>query len=229
MSFWKKKDKGPYPRSFAKRLTWRIMLMQFIVMAIISAIIVFIGWMIAFTAVSILCDRQIDYKVKSVEKALAEVYVATVNTVPDIENSLQNPDRLQRIMQRMVELNPNIRSCGISFRENYYPKKGRWFCPYAQRRDSDSIVVTQTVGSQEQDYLQQEWFQEAMKAKKGYWSKPFLDGQDQKTPLVAYLMPIRDERDSTVAVLGVDLSLNVLAEAAMSGHSIKEPIWPIRT
>ena len=222
MSFWKKKDKGPYPRSFAKRLTRRIMLVQFIVMAIVSAIVVFIGWMIAFTWFGILCDRQIDYRVKSVEKALAEVYVATVNTVPDIENSLQNPDRLQRIMQRMVELNPNIRSCGISFRENYYPKKGRWFCPYAQRRDSDSIVVTQSVGGQQQDYLQQEWFQEALKAKKGYWSKPFFDGQDQKTPLVAYLLPIRDERDSTVAVLGVDLSLNVLAEAAMSGHSIKD-------
>ena len=57
---WKKKDKGPYPRSFAKRLTWRIMLVQFIVMAIVSAIIVFIGWMIAFTCIGILCDRQID-------------------------------------------------------------------------------------------------------------------------------------------------------------------------
>ena len=119
---------------------------------------------------------------------------------------------MQGIMKRIVELNPHIRSCGISFRENYYPQKGRWFCPYAQRRDSDSIIVTHTIGGKEQDYLQKAWFQEAMKAKEGYWSKPFFDSSDQKTPLVAYLAPIRDERDSTVAVLGVDLSLELLAD-----------------
>ena len=210
--FWKKKNQKPYPRSFAKRLTWRIMLTLFIVMGIISAIIVLIGWMITLAGVSSVTDRQLEYKAKSVEQILTEVYVATVNTVPDIEDNLHRPDRMQGIMKRIVELNPHIRSCGISFRENYYPQKGRWFCPYAQRRDSDSIIVTHTIGGKEQDYLQKAWFQEAMKAKEGYWSKPFFDSSDQKTPLVAYLAPIRDERDNTVAVLGVDLSLVLLAD-----------------
>ena len=209
--FWKKNQK-PYPRSFAKRLTWRIMLTLFIVMGIISAIIVCICWAITLTSVSGITDRQLEYKAKTVEQILTEVYVATVNTVPDIEDNLHRPDRMQGVMKRIVELNPHIRSCGISFRENYYPQKGRWFCPYAQRRDSDSIVILQTIGGLKQDYLNEAWFQEAMKAKEGYWSKPFFDGTDQKTPLVAYLVPIRDERDSTVAVLGVDLSLDYLAD-----------------
>ena len=209
--FWKKNQK-PYPRSFAKRLTWRIMLTLFLVMGIISAIIVGIAWIIALASVSGVTDRQLEYKAKSVEMVLTEVYVATVNTVPDIEDNLHRPDRMQGVMKRIVELNPHIRSCGISFRENYYPQKGRWFCPYAQRRDGDSIVVMQTIGGKEQDYLNKAWFQEAMKAKEGYWSKPFFDGTDQQTPLVAYLVPIHDERDSTVAVLGVDLSLECLAE-----------------
>ena len=210
--FWKKKNQNPYPRSFAKRLTWRIMLTLFIVMGIISAIIVCICWAITLTSVSGITDRQLEYKAKTVEQILTEVYVATVNTVPDIEDNLHRPDRMQGVMKRIVELNPHIRSCGISFRENYYPQKGRWFCPYAQRRDSDSIVILQTIGGLKQDYLNEAWFQEAMKAKEGYWSKPFFDGTDQKTPLVAYLVPIRDERDSTVAVLGVDLSLDYLAD-----------------
>ena len=209
--FWKKKNQKPYPRSFAKRLTWRIMLTLFIVMGIISAIIILIGWVIALASVSSVTDRQLEYKAKSVENILTEVYVATVNTVPDIEDNLHRPDRMQSVMKRIVELNPHIRSCGISFRENYYPQKGRWFCPYAQRSDSDSIVLMQVIGGQDQDYLNKAWFQEAMKAKEGYWSKPFFDSSDQKTPLVAYLVPIRDDRDSTVAVLGVDLSLELLA------------------
>ena len=205
--FWNKKDKRPYPRSFAKRLTWRIMLTLFIVMGIISAIIVLICWAIALTGLTGITDRQLEYKAKSVEKTLTEVYVATINTVPDIEDNLHRPDRMQGVMKRIVELNPHIRSCGISFRENYYPQKGRWFCPYAQRSDSDSIVLMQTIGGKEQDYLNEAWFKEAMTAKEGYWAKPFFDGNDSETPLVAYLVPIRDERDSTVAVLGVDISL----------------------
>ena len=214
MRFWKKKDKKPYPRSFAKRLTWRIMLPTFIVMAIITSIVVFIAWMIALTSASLLCDRQLDYKAKSVEQTLTEVYTATVNTVPDIEGNLHRPDRIQGIMKRIVDLNPHIRSCGISFRENYYPQKGRWFCPYACRQDSDSIITMKIIGSRQHDYLQKEWFQEAMKAKGGYWSKPFFEGTDHKTALVAYLQPIRDELDSTVAVLGVDISLEKLSRDA---------------
>ena len=210
-----KKDKGAYPRSFAKRLTWRIMIMLFVVMGIISLIIYGISWFTVITQTYVLSNRVLATQRMAVERVLSEVYVASVNTVPDIENTLNRPDRMSRVMKRIVELNPNIRSCGISFRENYYPQKGARFCPYAMRRDSDSIIVTNNIGNGNQDYLKAEWFTEALKAKDGYWSKPFFDGSDHKTPLVAYLLPIRDERDSTVAVLGVDLSLLLVIDVSV--------------
>ena len=210
MRFWKKKDKGPYPKVFAKRLTRRIMITLFCVMSIVSLIIFGTAWAIVYAQAYLLTDRVLQSKRLKIERMLSETYVATVNTVPDIENSLNRPDRMKDIMKRIVELNPNIRSCGISFRENYYPEKGRWYCPYAQRNDSGSVMVMKTIGGAEQDYLKSEWFTQALKADSSYWSKPFFDGMDKKTPLVAYLVPIRDERDSTVAVLGVDLALDRL-------------------
>jgi len=207
--FWKKNQK-PYPRSFAKRLTWRIMLTLFIVMGFTSVIIVSIGWIMTVVAGGALMKFHLDNQANGVEKVLTEVCVATVNAVPYIEDNLQRPDRMQGIMKRIVEQNPHIRSCGLSFVDNYYPQKGHWFCPYAQRRDSDQIEVM-NIGSQQENYLKAEWFQEALKAQEGYWAKPFFDGLDHQTPLVSYLMPIRDERDSTVAVLGVDITLESLA------------------
>ena len=208
--FWKKKNQNPYPRSFAKRLTWRIMLTLFIVMGFTSVIIVFIGWVMTVVAGGTLMKFHLDNKANGVEKVLTEVCVATVNAVPYIEDNLQRPDRMQGIMKRIVEQNPHIRSCGLSFVDNYYPQQGHWFCPYAQRRDSDRIELMK-IGSQQENYLKAEWFQEALKAKEGYWSKPFFDGLDHQTPLVSYLMPIRDASDSTVAVLGVDMTLESLA------------------
>ncbi|MBQ8127069.1 MAG: SpoIIE family protein phosphatase [Prevotella sp.] len=214
MGLFKKKEteKGTYPRSFAKRLTWRIMLTMFLVMGVISLIIYGIAWAVTYSQTFLLSNRILANKCMKVEQTLSEVYVASVNTVPDIENTLNRPDRMARIMKRIVELNPNIRSCGISFVDNYYPEKGHWFCPYAMRRPNDSIIVMKTIGGTNENYLNAEWFTEALKSDKGFWSKPFLDSSDQKTPLVAYLLPIRDERDSTVAILGVDVSLDQLAK-----------------
>ncbi len=165
--FWKK-NQNPYPRSFAKRLTWRIMLTLFIVMGFTSVIIVFIGLILTFTAGGFLMKFHLDNQANGVEKVLTEVCVATDNAVPYIEDNLQRPDRMQGIMKRIVEKNPHIRSCGISFVDNYYPQKGHWFCPYAQRRDSNQIEVMK-IGSQQENYLKAEWFQEALKAKEGYW------------------------------------------------------------
>ena len=210
MKFWKKKDKGPYPRSFARRLTLRIMLTLFCVMSIVSVIIFVIAWLTVYAQAYLLSDRVLQSRCMQIEQTLTEVYVASVNTVPDIENSLSRPDRMAGIMKRIVELNPDVRSCGISFRENYYPQKGRLYCPYAQRGDDDSTVIMKTLGQGDKDYLKAEWFTQALKAKEGYWCKPFFSGKGGKTPQVAYLLPIRDERDSTVAVLGVDVALDKL-------------------
>ena len=224
MGLFKKKNKGAYPKSFAKRLTWRIMLMLFCVMSVVSVIIMSLVMFVTYYQYNLLAAPPIVTKNRlNVERLLTEVYVASTNTKPDIENSLQRPDRIAGIMKRIVELNPNIRSCGISFRENYYPQKGRLYCPYAIRNDSDSVYIMKTIAGKKQDYLKQEWFTEAMKAKEGYWSKPFFSGSDKKTPLVAYLLPIRDERDSTVAVLGVDVSLDKLfSEKSITSTSKKD-------
>ena len=146
--FWKKNQK-PYPRSFAKRLTWRIMLTLFIVMGFTSVMIVFIGWMLTGVAGGALMKFHLDNQANGVEKVLTEVCVATNNAVPYIEDNLQRPDRMQGIMKRIVEQNPHIRSCGLSFVDNYYPQKGHWFCPYAQRCDSNRIEVMK-IGSQQE-------------------------------------------------------------------------------
>lgn len=227
MRLFKSKDKGPYPKSFAKRLTRRIMVTLFITMSVVSLIIYGIAWIIVMGNAVVLSDSILTNKLQPTEKKLTEVYTAAVNTVPDIENSLNRPDRLRSIMKHIVELNPSVRSCGLSFRENYYADKGRWFCPYAIRSDSNSTVVnTQTLDGKTNDYLRAEWFQKALKSKEGHWSKPFFTGQHKDTALVAYLIPIRDGRDSTVAVLGVDVLMSQLfPSASIENYSDSAGKW----
>ena len=213
MRFWKKKDKGPYPRSFAKRLTWRIMLMLLIVMGVISALIFGSGFLAIYTFGELLLPQMIDSRTETIAGKLSEVSVAAVNTVPDIEENISHPDMMYGFMERLVSLNPHVRSCGISFVDNYYPGKGRWYCPYTVRKDS-ATIERQTLGGKDYDYLTAEWFTKTIAADSASWSKAFFAHSDTtKTPLVAYMIPIHDKQGKAVAVLGLDVSLDeVLSE-----------------
>ena len=204
--FFKKKQIKGYPKSFAKRLTWRIMLRMTIIMGIPMVVVFWlVCGLVTLGAIGI-CEYILKGEREEVRRITSDIYVASTNTAPIIEESLQNPDKVRDIINRMLKINPYMRSCGIYFVEGYYPQKGRLYAPYASRRDS-IIKESQDASDQGNDYVKDQWFKDAIASKQGYWAKPFHDNDSAKTPLVSYLLPIRDKRDSTVAVMGVDLSL----------------------
>ena len=210
--FFKKKAITGYPRSFAKRLTWRIMLRMIIIMIIPVLLLFWITYGIVALGVTGISDRILKGEKEEVRRIASDLYMASINTAAFIEDDLSNPDRMHDIINRMVKLNPYMRSCGIYFIEGYYPQKGRLFAPYATRRDSNTIIEFQDACDQGNDYVKDEWFKNAIASEKGYWTKPFFDNDNAKSPLVSYLLPIRDKNHHAVAVLGVDLSLSWLNE-----------------
>ncbi len=211
LSFFKKKPITGYPRSFAKRLTWRIMIRMILIMIIPVLLIFWLTYSIVALGVLGISNRILKGEKEEVRRIASDLYMASTNTAAFIEDDLSNPDRMYDIMNRMVKLNPYMRSCGIYFIEGYYPQKGRLFAPYAQRRDS-IIMESQNACDQGNDYVKDEWFKNAIASEKGYWTKPFFDNDSARSPLVSYLTPIRDKNKRTVAVLGVDFSLLWLNE-----------------
>ena len=196
-------------RPFSRRLTRRLVLTLFVVLSLLCTWIVMIGWAMVVIQTEMNYVNQLHLCREKIRQVMSDIHVATVNLVPEIEANLDRPDAMSRITERMVRLNPNIRSCGISFVEGYYPQKGRAYCPYTLRNDSSEVEVRNPV-TKNNNYLETEWFKQAIAADSGYWSKPFADGFDKKTPLVAYMVPIHDRERRTVAILGVDLSLEWL-------------------
>ena len=207
-------------RPFARRLTRRIAITQFIVMAVAS-------YLIYFIVSSIVRGEELDqyrsYLVNtnlSVSRVLTEVHTGTINHVPEIEESLERPDKLSEIMRRIVTQNPRIHSCGISFVADYYPQKGHWYCPYAVRGENDKVELRNS-GDSHHDYLNAMWFKEALKAEKEYWSKPFYGEGDTLRPQVSYMVPIRDKSGKTVAILGADLLLDWFDSNTIQGMNYK--------
>lgn len=148
-----------------------------------------------------------------VRRVISDVYVAVSNNVYYIEHTINNPDCHKETMERIVKSGTRIRSCGISFIEDYYPHKGHRFCPFAWRNSANpDIVYTQDMGDADLDYLTADWFLEIINTDSAKWSEPFYDGYDEKTTLSAYEVPIHDMSGRVVAVLGADVSLDWLTK-----------------
>ena len=156
-------------------------------------------------------EAMIQATAENINHVISDIFVAVNNQMPEIEESLDRPERMLKLVERTVAQNPRIRSCGISFVENYYPGKGRGYMPYAVKRDSSHIEVN-NFGAERQDYLGEDWFLKALDAKDGFWSEPFFEGNDSVSPLVAYVRPVFDQQGRAVAVLGADISLDWLRE-----------------
>ena len=211
--------KKKYNHSFARKLTRWIMLVLLIMMSGLSYLIYELAKSVIVEVSADTFHSSMQSSVGTISDAMSDVSVAVTNNVFEIENHLGQPDLLQGILERIVIQNPRIRSCGLSFIENYYPQKGRRFCPYAWRNDSLQ-VEGQRLDDLGGDYLAEEWFQEAVTADSSYWSKPFLNGYDAKTPLVAYMTPIHDRQGRLVAILGADLSLDFMTQLLQKQDSI---------
>ena len=198
------KKKGKI-RSFAKRLTWGIALTQLVVMALASYYIYKLADGLIKEEEQDLYKSYLSVSHSSIRAITQEVALGTINHRAQIEDNLGQPDKMAAIMEQIVTGNPHVRSCGISFVADYFPQKGRWFCPLVVKGDSGQIE-RRFVGDAAHDYLKADWFTEAVKADSSYWSKPFFDATDS-IPLVAWLMPVHDKQGRTVAVVGADLSL----------------------
>ena len=165
-------------------------------------------------------EAMIQATAENINHVISDIFVAVNNQMPEIEESLDRPERMLKLVERTVAQNPRIRSCGISFVENYYPGKGRGYMPYAVKRDSSHIEVN-NFGAERQDYLGEDWFLKALDAKDGFWSEPFFEGNDSVSPLVAYVRPVFDQQGRAVAVLGADISLDWLRE------KMEKAVWDL--
>ena len=207
-------------RSFSKRITLWIALTQLIVMGLAAYGIYRIAKNFIIMEETDLYKSYATTTQVQVSKILDGVSAGADNRVSEIEANLADPDKMGSIMERMVAQNPYVHSCGLSFVANYYPRMGRWFCPYAFR-DSTGVRQQRVI----RDYLSEDWFVEALKADSSYWSKPFFEHNDTLNPLVSYLVPIHDAKGTTVGVLGVDISLawfskRLMADIKLMGDSV---------
>jgi HAMP domain-containing protein len=198
--------------SFAGRLTSRLLIWVIMICLGISYIILRTERQATSQFYKEIFHNKMLITNEYIRRVISDVYVTVTNNVYYIEHNLDNPDCHKETMERIVKSGTRVRSCGISFIEDYYyPRKEHRFCPFAWRNAANpDEIFSQDMGDADLDYLTADWFLDVIKSDSAQWSEPFYDGYDEKTTLSAYEVPIHDQTGRVVAVLGADISLDWL-------------------
>ncbi len=196
-------------RTFANRLSLRIMVVLLVMFTAIMIIIY------AITKDSMAREAESRYESiilhanEKIRGVLSDVYVGAINNINDIECDLDNPDKLQKHLERMVNQNMYMSSCRLIFEPDFYPQKGHNFEIYAWR-DSSGVIRGKQMNEEHPDFLTHSWYQEAFDKPEGDWTPPYFDRAASQQLTTTYMTHIHDQQGRKVGMLGADVSLEWL-------------------
>ena len=201
----------PTFHSLYARLTVWVMLTVMTVTIITALIVSYISSSAVLMGTKENVQSRMDVANQYINSVLVAVEVAVANTIPEVENSLSNPDKMYSVVRRLLELNPNIIGSAVAFEPNYYPQKGKQFSPYAYR-DIDSTVLTKQLGSSDYEYHYMDWYLIPKLLKRNYWSEPYYDKGGGEQMMTTYSHPLFDNSGNIYAIITADVALEWLTE-----------------
>ena len=196
-------------------LTNRLSFMIMAILIVVSAIIMSFIYVITKDSMS----REVESRYESIvlhsnEKirgVLSDVYVAAINNIYVIERDIDNPDQLQKHLERMVAQNKYMSSCRLIFEPDFYPQKGHNYEIYAWR-DSTGRAMGRQMNENHPYYLEHAWYRAAFENEEGDWTPPYFDRAASQQLTTTYMTHIHDAQGRKVGMLGADVSLEWLRQ-----------------
>ena len=194
--------------SLSQKLTRRIMMALALMLVVIDGSIYYIVDAAMSQLIENTFSGMLEVESQSLRMLLQDVETITTNSIGEVEAKIEDPEKISEALAKVLSKNPKIRGFSVAFEPDFFPDKGRWFEPYAVWRNGN--IERMQLGSAQHDYLKSEWYQEGIKARKGYWSDPYHDKDGAQEILCTYVQPFFDKQGNRVGVFGADVSLEWL-------------------
>ncbi|MBO7110892.1 MAG: SpoIIE family protein phosphatase [Bacteroidaceae bacterium] len=156
----------------------------------------------------------LDNTVQQVDNILTQVKVATDNTDWLITRHLDAPDSMFVYSRRILENNPNLNGCSISFEPFYFKDRGQYFSAYSL--NTGNGIETTQEGNDHYQYFSMDWYQLPKLLDRPCWTEPFVDinPDDITSPemIISYCKPIKDSQNEFIGSISVDLSIEWLSQ-----------------
>ena len=149
---------------------------------------------------------------QSIKGLMGKVEVATDNSEWLVLRK-QHPDSIMALSRWILELNPDVYGCSISFEPYFFADQGKYFSVYSSNEDGH--IETEQEGSNDYDYFMMTWYQEPIRQGKACWVDPFHDytpGTSYDMMIASYCKPLIDANGRTIGVISTDLSQRKLSQ-----------------
>ena len=196
---------------FANRVTYRIILVWVVLMALVSFFVFIVSQLAMLRQSRAHYEDTLELTDDRVTAMLRSVEVSAANIREGAERALLWKRDIYESLERELRLNPDLVGCAVAFVPDYFPEQGHWFEPYVVRLPDGSFEHRQ-IGSASHDYFQSPWYTKAITQEQGYWSEPYYDEVGAVMMLCTYSLPLHDPEGNVVGVFGADVGLGWLSD-----------------
>ena len=159
-------------------------------------------------------EQVLDNTVLRVTNILEHVQVATDNIDWLIPRHLDAPDSMRVYSRRILENNPELNGCSISFEPYYFPDHGKYYSIFSINEGGE--IQTTQEGGPNYEYFTFDWYQLAKLLDRPCWTEPYFDynPDDIYEPgmIASYCKPIKDSKGEYVGTISADISLEWLSQ-----------------
>lgn len=198
--------------SLSLRLSLSILAFTVIIFMITIGIIFFRSRHFVRQAATEQATQILNNTAQGIMGLMGQVEVATDNSDWLVVRKLQ-PDSIMAFSRRILELNPDVYGCSISFEPNFFADQGKYFSVYSTNEDGH--IETEQEGSDDYDYFKMIWYQEPIRQGKACWVDPFRDytpGTSYDMMIASYGKPLFDAKGRIIGVISSDLSQRKLSQ-----------------
>lgn len=193
-------------KSFASRLTRKMLLTVLVTMIIVA----FITIAISFHAVKEETDGRYEAIMNVVSEKLGRILlheeICARNVFDEVWDNLDSPESVMAAIEKEIKLNNYTEGYYVAFEPGYFPQYEKWYEPY-MRNDEEHA---RNIGSPSHDYFKMDWYIRAKNEKNGFWTDPYFDDIGGKDNVCSFVMPLYDSEDRLAGVCGADMSLKWL-------------------
>lgn len=141
---------------------------------------------------------------QKIETAVVDVESMVNSLTSAVTNITNIPDGLYALTQKILMDNTELTSSIVAYKAGYWEKLDSAYavCSY---RNGDKILRKRLPD----DYLNEDWFTNALKTGMPFWDEPFMNEGKLTTRCV---VPIKDNLNQTFAVLAVSIPTDILTK-----------------
>ena len=164
-------------------------------------------------------EQTLESTAQSIDNILLAVEQSAGNIYFDMIAHLDTPERMRAYCQELVECNPDLVGCMIAFKPNYYPDRELMMVYVHRNRDlhaiGDAVKFISSDTFTKRPYTEQRWFERTMEQGQAGWMS--LKGDDtEEEPLIAYCLPIFDQKGTCVGVMMATIPTLALSELVLA-------------